>query len=81
MINLLQVSGANVMTYELEWVEGGIRSSGNRQHQVYLEKMCKQLEDTLENHLNNDLHAIQSKDEKMKLYEEISHHVSFCQQR
>jgi hypothetical protein len=78
---MLQMSCNNIIQFELEWRAGGIKATGNRSHQVYLEKMCKQLQDILQHHLNEDLLAIKNQDNKMKLFEEISHHVSFCQQR
>lgn len=75
------VSGANIMQFDLEWSAGGVKTSGNRNHQVYLEKICKQLFDTLHHHMSDDLLAMKNPDNRMKLYDEISHHVSFCQQR
>lgn len=76
-----QVSGANVLPYEIEWVAGGIKTSGGRHQQVYLDKMCKQLQDTIQNRLYQDLEAMKNQENKLKLFDEVSHHVSFCQQR
>ncbi|XP_076114826.1 uncharacterized protein LOC143082831 isoform X2 [Mytilus galloprovincialis] len=75
------VSVANVLPYEIEWVAGGIKTSGGRHQQVYLDKMCKQLQDTIQNRLYQDLEAMKNQENKLKLFDEVSHHVSFCQQR
>ncbi|KAL5007519.1 hypothetical protein ScPMuIL_016325 [Solemya velum] len=68
----------NILSYEVEWSEGGIKLSGNRRHELYLERLCKQVREQLGCRLERSFcENSQSEDESI-VFKEISRHVMHC---
>ncbi|XP_021368055.1 uncharacterized protein LOC110459901 isoform X1 [Mizuhopecten yessoensis] len=77
-----KVGVANILPYDVEWAAGGVIIGGHRSHQHYIERMCKQVTETLKKQLCIYFDERKRKvDDKTKLFDEVSQHVAFCQER
>lgn len=58
-----------------------MRTNGLRDHVVYLERLCKQILETVKRRLSESLETSEDKSWTSQLYREVAHHVRFCHER
>ena len=82
MSPLFQVSDQSILTFDTAWSTGGVRINGERSHQNYLDRMAKHVCDVMKRMLLDSFkEEDHTENENMKLFDEISQHVLFAQER
>lgn len=72
----------HILNHEIEWSKGGVQPAQNRAHHLYLDRMSKQVLEVLKREFSCHItEHVQQIDPTSKLYQEISQHVSLCQER
>ena len=78
----LQVSEQNIISFDVHWAPGGIRVGGDRMHQSYLDRMAKQVTEVMRRKLLMSFgETAQAQDGNSRLFDEVSQHVGFYQER
>ncbi|PVD33550.1 hypothetical protein C0Q70_04807 [Pomacea canaliculata] len=72
---------SQVSEFPVEWDPQGMRTNGLRDHVVYLERLCKQILETVKRRLSESLETSDDKSWTSQLYREVAHHVRFCHER
>ena len=79
---MFQVSEQNILPFDVPWSTGGIRVGGDRTHQSYLDRMAKQVLEVARRKLMTGLkEEHHTRDENTILFDEVSQHVTFYQNR
>ncbi|XP_052705223.1 uncharacterized protein LOC128180999 isoform X4 [Crassostrea angulata] len=77
-----KVDNNHILNHEIEWSKGGVQPAQNRAHHLYLDRMSKQVLEVLKREFSCHItEHVQQIDPTSKLYQEISQHVSLCQER
>ncbi|XP_048730738.1 uncharacterized protein LOC125647914 isoform X3 [Ostrea edulis] len=77
-----KVDNNHILNHDVDWDKGGIQPVTNRSHHVYLDRMSKQVLEVLKREFSRHISEnMEQKDATSKLYQEISQHVSLCQER
>ena len=78
----LQVSEQNILSFDVHWAPGGIRVGGDRMHQSYLDRMAKQVTEVMRRKLLMSFgETAHAQDGNSRLFDEVSQHVGFYQER
>ncbi|KAK3608472.1 hypothetical protein CHS0354_010319 [Potamilus streckersoni] len=79
---LNKVPGPNVITFDIDWAPGGVRLGGDRSHQTYLDRFCKQFTELILRRLKQGFEEeSESREQTSDLYREVSQHVNYCHER
>ncbi|XP_053385274.1 uncharacterized protein LOC123535609 isoform X2 [Mercenaria mercenaria] len=71
-----------ILPFQTSWASGGVRVGGDRMHQTYLDRMGKHVCDVIKRRLLEGFKEEGHDDKKhSKLFDEVSEHVLFYQQR
>lgn len=81
--NIFQVSEHYILPFDTCWAPGGVRIGGDRSHKLYLDRMGKQVHDVIRRRLLDSFREENAKeaDVNSKLFDEVSEHVLFFQER
>ncbi|CAL1528321.1 unnamed protein product [Lymnaea stagnalis] len=71
----------NISNILLDWIAGGIRPGGRREHTVHVERVSKLLHDSLVHHLDQNLPRTETKSSQTDLFVEVAEHVRFCHEK
>lgn len=81
-MNYFQVDNNHIFNHEIEWSKGGVQPAENRSHNVYLDRLSKQILEVLKREFHRHItEHMQQMDPESKLFQELSQHVSLCQER
>ncbi|XP_061189276.1 uncharacterized protein LOC133197318 [Saccostrea echinata] len=77
-----KVDNNHILNHDVDWEKGGIQPIVNRSHHLYLDRMSKQVLEVLKREFSRHItENMEQMDAKSKLFQEISQHVSLCQER
>nr|XP_022332826.1 uncharacterized protein LOC111130267 isoform X3 [Crassostrea virginica] len=77
-----KVDNNHIFNHEIEWSKGGVQPAENRSHNVYLDRLSKQILEVLKREFHRHItEHMQQMDPESKLFQELSQHVSLCQER
>ena len=77
----MQLGEDNVIEYTINWNKKGINPADVRAHYVYIDRMCKDFIHIIGDRIDDAIRTEAARpDRKSALFQEVSRHVTFCQQ-
>ncbi|XP_060605739.1 uncharacterized protein LOC132758201 isoform X2 [Ruditapes philippinarum] len=76
-----KVSDQYILPFQTSWAPGGVRIGGDRMHQTYLDRLGKHVCDVIKRRLLEGFKEESQADKCPELFDEVSEHVLFYQQR
>ena len=79
---MLKVPDQYILPFDTSWAPGGIRIGGDRMHQTYLDRLAKHVYDVMRRRFLDSFKEDDSAvDDNDALFEEVSQHVTFFQEK